>query len=313
MASDVSNQLIRVTKKRYLLQMNQEEIAKSENLSKATVSRLLKKAETLGYVTFRLNIPSLSAMDLEAEIKEKFALKHVFVASAQINDERVIAHDVVDAAASYLNTIITSGAIIGVSWGNTLSLLSRNLKKSNATDVTVVQLNGGISKNVTPTGAESIARNFAENYSGTSYILPVPSFVDNKRIVEALKEDSKIREVFSLIHQSEIAIFSIGSLNPNSILITSGYFSQEEYMGLKKKNYVGDICSRYFKKDGSYSDKALYDRVIGISLEEIKEKKHSIGIVIGQQRTDALLGALNGGYINTLFTDELVAREILSM
>ena len=313
MASDVSNQLIRVTKKRYLLQMNQEEIAKSENLSKATVSRLLKKAETFGYVTFRLNIPSLSAIDLEAEIKEKFGLKHVFVASAQINDERVIAHDVVDAAASYLNTIITSGAVVGVSWGNTLSLLSRNLKKSNATDVTVVQLNGGISKNITPTGAESIARNFAENYSGTSYILPVPSFVDNKRIVDALKEDSKIREVFSLIRQSEIAIFSVGSLNPQSVLITSGYFSQEEYMTLKEKNYVGDICSRYFKKDGSYSDKSLYDRVIGISLEEIKDKKHSIGIVIGQQRTYALLGALNGGYINTLFTDELVARDILSM
>ncbi|MBP3041875.1 winged helix-turn-helix transcriptional regulator, partial [Bacillaceae bacterium Marseille-Q3522] len=117
MLQDSSKQLLKVAKKYYLLGMNQEEIAKSENLSKSTVSRLINKAIKLGFVTFNLNFPSISADNLEEKLQEIFHLKHVFVAEVDVDDEKVIMHDVAKSVARYLNSVIENNDIIGVSWG----------------------------------------------------------------------------------------------------------------------------------------------------------------------------------------------------
>lgn len=62
-------QLIRVAKKYYLLEMKQEDISKTENVSKSTVSRLISKAKELGYVRFVLDFPPVTVEHLEKQLK----------------------------------------------------------------------------------------------------------------------------------------------------------------------------------------------------------------------------------------------------
>ncbi|MBP3041591.1 hypothetical protein J9303_19300, partial [Bacillaceae bacterium Marseille-Q3522] len=85
------------------------------------------------------------------------------------------------------------------SWGNTLTAVSEQLIPCDKKNIKIVQLNGGIAKNIIPTKGELIIQNFSENYNATGYILPVPSFVDNSGIAKAIKQDSKINEVFELM------------------------------------------------------------------------------------------------------------------
>ncbi|MBP3041592.1 hypothetical protein J9303_19305 [Bacillaceae bacterium Marseille-Q3522] len=110
-----------------------------------------------------------------------------------------------------------------------------------------------------------------------------------------------------------MVLFSVGSINSESVLIKTGYFSREEYSQLRELGYVGDICSRYLHRDGSHASGELYERVIGLSLEEIKRKEHSICVAIGKKKAEGILSALKGGYINTLFTDEITAKKIIEL
>ena len=55
----------------------------------------------------------------------------------------------------------------------------------------------------------------------------------------------------------------------------------------------------------------LDDRVIGLSLEELCRIPMKIGLAGGDNKVEALWGALRGGYINVLITDELTARNLL--
>ncbi|MBE9912425.1 sugar-binding transcriptional regulator [Paenibacillus donghaensis] len=313
MINESLKQVIRVAKKYYLLEMKQEEIAKEENISKSTVSRLINRARELGYVTFNFHFPTITVDSLEEELKNTFNLKHVFVAESSLNDERMILSNIADGFARYLNDLVQDDITIGVSWGMTMAYMSEHLIPLHKRNVKIVQLNGGVSRANISISSESILLKFANNYSGEGYLLPVPSFVNNSFIANTLKEDSNIKEVFELIDQSQIIIFSVGVINKEALGVKAGYFSEDDFEDLLNQKYVGDICSRFFKKDGSYEDGELYNSVIGISLEQIKKKKSSICISTGVQKAESILAAIKGGYINTLFTDELTAQKILSL
>lgn len=311
MLDEKSVQFYRILKKYYFLRMSQREIAESEELSTATVSRLINKAVEKGYVSFSLNLPVLTVSDLEHAIKEKYSLDMVSVARVDVEDAQLIARDVSSLAAGYLNRIIREGDVVGISWGNTLSKVVEWLKPKKVENVTVVGLNGSVSKNVSDTGAENIIRKFSENYQAAGYSIPFPSFVDNEEIVASIKSDSNIRQIFELIDRTRILIFSVGCIREDSVLVRAGYFEKEDYRELRRQGYVGDICSRYFKKDGSFLEDGLYKRVIGIDLNSLREKEKRVCVVMEPEKAESLAGALNGGFITSLFLDEITARNLL--
>ena len=51
---------------------------------------------------------------------------------------------------------------------------------------------------------------------------------------------------------------------------------------------------------------------MGFRLEELKEKEWAIAIAVGINKINALIGALRGGFMNVLYTDEKTARELLN-
>lgn len=311
--SDDNRLMLRIAKKYFFLHQGQEGIAIQEGVSKSTVSRMLAKAEKMGYITYQLNFPLMDVESLEQELQEALHLKHVYVSAVDVDDPTVILRDVVASLAAYLNTIVRDGDTIGVSWGNTMNEVASHLEPVERTGVRVVQLNGGISRNIAPTNAEGIVSTFANNYSGIGYILPVPAFVDSSKIVEALLEDSRISNVFDMMKNAGIAVFSVGSLDPGSILISAGYFTKEQYDELRKRGFVADVCTRYFNIRGEMPANNINDnRVLGISPDLLKIKKHSICIASGIKKVNGIIGVARGGYANTLFTDEKTAKEILN-
>jgi DNA-binding transcriptional regulator LsrR (DeoR family) len=55
----------------------------------------------------------------------------------------------------------------------------------------------------------------------------------------------------------------------------------------------------------------LNDRVISMQLAQLKRVKRSVGIAGGARKTNAILGAIQGGWINVLITDHLTARRLM--
>lgn len=304
-------QIVRVAKMYYELGMSQETISEKEKISKSTVSRLMKKAVSEGFIKISINYPIQSVQELEEKFKKVFKLKKTFLAPVIVDDLDLVMQDVCKAVGQDLSRIIRDDDIIGVSWGHTMECVAGNLPEINRQSIKIVQLNGGVSRNVRPTRSASIIENFAAKLNGISYILYSQAIVDNKKIVDILSEDSHIKEVFDMIKHCRIAIFGIGYMSFESVLYEAKYFTKKGYEDLQKSGAVGDVCARYFDVNGRVADKALDSRSMGVSLEELKEKEYSIGVAIGEHRAKATLGALRSGCINVLYTDENTARAIL--
>ena len=74
---------------------------------------------------------------------------------------------------------------------------------------------------------------------------------------------------------------------------------------------VGDISLQYFNRDGQTAPYESYnERVAGLQLQELKQVPRRIAIAGGRSKIKAVLGALRGGFINVLITDESCARGI---
>ncbi|MHC0039062.1 sugar-binding transcriptional regulator [Pseudoneobacillus sp. C159] len=305
------HEMIRISKMYYELKLNQKQISEIENISRPTVSRILDAAIKEGIVSFVINYPLDSESNLADELKGTFGLKHVFVSPVYVGDTSLILKDVGRALSSYLSEIINDEDIVGISWGTTLAYVGNSLGLLNKKDNIVVQLNGGISTTSLSTGALGILEKFANAIPAKPYFLPVPAIVDSPTIAEVLLQDSSVKEIINLGKSADIAIFSIGKASFTSILYHAGYFSEDYYKKLLETGVVGDICSRFYNIHGEICDLELNQRTIGLQLEELQKKEHSIAIACGEEKVEAILGALNGKYINTLFTDEQTAKAIL--
>ena len=73
--------VIEAAKLYYLLDYNQNEIAKEAGVSRPTVSRLLQQAKSDGIVQINILDPTEDVENLATQLEQKFNLKKVIVAS----------------------------------------------------------------------------------------------------------------------------------------------------------------------------------------------------------------------------------------
>ena len=87
--------------------------------------------------------------------------------------------------------------------------------------------------------------------------------------------------------------------------------SWEEMNRLIEMGAVGDIALHFYDEQGNPIQTEMKERVIGISLEELKCIGRVVGVAGGTEKFHAILGAIRGGFINTLITDSQTARRLL--
>ncbi|WML60524.1 sugar-binding transcriptional regulator [Neobacillus sp. PS2-9] len=313
MADEKISRLVEVAKLYYQLDYSQQDIAKKLGISRPTVSRLLMQAVQEGVVHIKICDPAEDVQELAAQVKELFQLKHCIVAPIPEYEDELIKDKLGEVSAGYLNDIVQSGDTIGITWGTTLFQLVKNLQPKNVKDVTVVQLNGGVSYSESNTYASEIINGLANAFHTTPHFLPVPAVVDHIVVKQAIIADRHVNKILELGKQANIAIFTVGEPGENSTLMHAGYFLDNDVEILRSNNTVGDICSRFIDIEGRISHEALNDRTIGIELSHLAEKEFGILIAGGNSKIDGIFGALKGKHANVLITDQYTAKALLEM
>jgi deoxyribonucleoside regulator len=311
MEEDKLRKMIEAAKLYYQLDFSQSEIAERLGVSRPTVSRLLQQAKAEGIVQIKISDPTEEVETLALELRAKFQLKHVEVAFVPFNENNIGKKYVGEAAAKYIHKIVKNNDIIAVSWGTTLYQVAFQLQRKAVKDVVVLQLNGGVSYSEVNTYASEIIQLFGNAFHVNPHFLNLPAIVDHILVKQAIQSDRHIRKVLDLGRQSNIAIFTAGVPNSESVLIQTNYFTKDEIDVIKSKA-VGDICSRYFDENGVICLENLNERTIGIELNELRDKEHSILVAGGASKVDAIYGALCGKYANTLITDQFTAKALIS-
>jgi lsr operon transcriptional repressor len=76
---------------------------------------------------------------------------------------------------------------------------------------------------------------------------------------------------------------------------------------------AGDILGQFFDADGNVIDLPIHDRRIGIDLSDLKNIPKVVGVAGGLHKAEAILGALHGGFLDVLITNELAALRLLEL
>lgn len=305
--------IIEVSKMYYQQDKSQQEISLLMGISRPQISRMLKKANEMGFVNITIMDPDDNVGRLKTEIKTKFNLKDIIIIDTETDDTRLIKKALARQAASYLSNIIRPGDILGISWGTTVQEITDNIDSKKLDYLTFVQLKGVISNNLhSPYALEAIAE-LSKKFNSKCVYLPVPAVVNSVDVKNALMTDLNIKTAFDYVNKSNIALFSIGYSKDRNFLTQTGYIDTKTLKNMIREGAVGDICNRYYDIDGDVFDKELNDRTMSIELDELKKKDYSIAVSGGARAAKSILGALCGGYMNVLITDVTAAELILNM
>ncbi|PEL12895.1 sugar-binding transcriptional regulator [Bacillus sp. AFS017336] len=289
---------------------SQQEIATKLGISRPTVSRLLQQAKELGYVRIEIIDPLEGNQDLARELKRKYNLESVDVCYAPIDDQNEVLQTITKKAADVLVNIVHDGDIVGVTWGTTMYHIATKLSNKPVKGVEIIQLNGGVSYSKTNTYATETVNLFAEAFNTVPRYLPLPVIFDNPQVKQMVEGDRHIGRLIELGKQSNVAIFTVGTVKKDALLFRVGYLNEKEENDLQSFA-VGDICSRFFDKEGNIYSKLLDSRTIGIELDELRSKEKSILVAGGERKIHAIHGALMGKYANILITDQFTAKRLL--
>ncbi len=303
---------IQVAKMYYIEGLSQDEISKKIHVSRPSVSRLLQACIKEGIVQIKIDDVSSYGKELGKRIVETYGIDTAIVVpqsySAESDKEKVG-----QAAASYIEPLLSPGMLIGIAWGTTIHSIVKNIKPNSLTKADVIQLLGGTDIKTSYTDANMMALNLAKALGGDSYLLQAPFMVQSKILRDLLMEEPHIKSHFQKIKSTDLAIIGLGSTKPElSAQFRSGHITMEDSEKLISEGAVGDICGSYIDINGHLCHSSLNDRMIAVSLADLKRIPTVIGVAAGEKKADVIVGALRGRYIDVLITDEKAALSALN-
>ncbi|MDR2880054.1 MAG: sugar-binding transcriptional regulator [Fusobacteriales bacterium] len=289
----------------------QTEIAEILGISRPTVARLLKGGKEQGIVKLELVNPfDNDYFDLAEKLEKRYELREVIIVPDE-NDEYIQKKEVAKAAAEYFDRVLEKDNIIGFSMGTTIKLVVDYVTKRQNLNLTFLPLIGGTGQIQQEIHPNDIVLDFVKKYGGEFKLLHAPAVVSKKEIKNEFLKEKNISDIISYGKKCDIAMVGIGTpLSQESTMMKTGYFNKTELEEFKQNNVVGDICLQFYNKSGENYNFEFNERVIGIELNDLKRIRTVIGAAAGVEKTDAVIGALNGKFLDVLVTNYSIAKEI---
>ena len=293
--------------------LSQQQIAEKFGLSRIMISRLLQKALHEKIVEIKIYPPENPNVELERKLEEMYGLKEAIVVGFSSANYEEILEALGKAGVNYLQRNLKGNETISISWGKTLLSLVNALPSENYKGFEIIQMIGGLGYPEDELSGTELTSRMANILNARARLLNSPGIVSSEVLCNALKSESHILATLNLAKKAKIALVGIGNFSEGSILFkTDRILTSEDIAFLKKNNTVGDISLRFFNKEGKFIKGAINDRVVGLTIEEIKSIPYVVGIAGGKEKVCAIHAALKGKFINVLITDNSTAKKIIT-
>jgi len=313
---DQDRLLVKIARLYYEEDLTQQQVGHRLRLSRQKVQRLLCQARTEGVVKIVIEPIMGVHDDLEEALEARFGLREAIVVETTSHDDQaIVAREVGAGAAEYILRVIRPNDRAVISWGGSMlgmvDALSR-YQPGKLENVTIIQGLGAVVDPSRDTHSTDVTRRMARVLGGQALLLPAPGIAGTRAARDAYYNDKNVAEVLNAARNADLAIVGIGAPRPDSILVREGSIvTWPELEDLLAKGAVGDISLRYFDEHGNLIRSDLDERVVGLTLDEIRSLEHVVGVAGGAAKLKAILGALEGKLIHVLVTDHITARNLL--
>jgi DNA-binding transcriptional regulator LsrR (DeoR family) len=296
--------------------LTQDQIARRIGTSRSTVSRMLDQAREAGVVEITVHYPWKTVPQLEQTLVARFGLRQARVLLGQGRPYDEIVRGLGALAARYVENNLVKGedTVLAISWGLAVHATVRALRPDRRLPITVVQMVGAVGEGDPLIDGPDLARLLASVYGGQYRYLHAPLIVEDAHARDVLLQEPRIRETLALARRADVALVGIGAPHPAVYsLLRAGYLDQEALANLRAQGVVGDICARHYDAHGRPLDIELNHRIVGLDLEALHDIGQVVGVAGGEAKAAAILGALRGGHVHVLVTDDAAARKVLAL
>lgn len=301
--------LLKLCQLYYEQDLSQKEISETLGISRPQISRMLQKAREENLVTIKINNPFLDETKLEKELVAAYGLSDALV----FNTAGVPKESLLDAfgrmAAAYLENYIADGNVVGVMSGRTIAGLIRGLSNFPRRGLKIVPLVGGLGSRYAPWHANTIAQEFATRCASTSLTLNAPAVMQSEAACDLLVREPEIESLLKQGKACDVALVGIGQVENTASNVVAGGLSTRDIAALKHEGAVGCVCKSYFDAQGKIVHPDIERRMIGQTLESIKNAR-TIAVAVGDSKTDAITAALKTGYVDVFITNVETAHQI---
>lgn len=295
----------------YVDGFGQKEVAKRLGVSRPTVSRLLQRARDLNIVNISIQGSLSSCLETERLLCSVGGLAEAVVVPTPESDDGLkaaLAH----GAAWYLDTHIDEIRTLAVGWGSTVSLIPSFVRKRKSRRLRcVTEVFGSLTSGPSAYQPLRLAMALSALYGVETVGIPAPAIVFDSRVREVLLGDRQIRQALDLAFEADLMLVSVGTADETSTMVSTGFLTTADVVRLHRLGAVGDILARYYDVQGRHIESPFEGRVVGLTLEELAGLRGVMAVAGGQGKLDSIVGAVRGGFIQKLVTDEQTGRAVV--
>lgn len=291
--------------------LKQDEVAGIMGCSRASVFNLLQRARDERIVTVAIDTGRLQQCELAFDLSSAGGLAECHLLPS-VDVDADLYEPLGLFGARLLEPRISDREVLGVSWGRTVLALSQALSKLERPGVTVAQLNGSAMATY-DFSPEFCTSNIASKLDARCVNLLAPGLVSSRSVKALLMKEPVIRQHFRLLRQCTKSLFGVTHLGGDTLLDGSGFMTEAQLEGYKRRGAVGFASGYFFDIEGTIIRQDFDERHIVMPLRDFLKIDERICIGGGPTKTEAIVGMLRAGLVSVLITDESTATAVLAV
>lgn len=295
--------------------LNQNDIAERMSISRASVVNYLNEARNRGWVRVHMDSDVFKGHRLAEELCAAYGLTEAMV----VPDDPVDPHGaaasvarVTRAAADWLPRLLEPGDRLGVSWGATVYQMAQQVPNTRVPDLSVIQLLGSRPAAL-GFAAEACTAILAQRLGAECINFHAPLVLSNKALRDALRDEPVVRDQLDALATCNKTVLACGTCDADAHVVRSGILTPDEIAFQRSKGAVGVICGRLIDGEGHPVVSTVEDRMIGVSLDQMRGKEMALLVAAGPGRARPARAAMKGGFVTHLATSAQVAEDLMEM
>ncbi|MBD7994758.1 Cro/Cl family transcriptional regulator [Arthrobacter sp. Sa2CUA1] len=294
--------LARIGRDYYLSNHSKVEIARNYGLSRFQVARYLDEARALGIVNIDVRFPE-AATDLDpASLAAALGVDRVRITPTG-PDDRATREAMARDTAAEIMAVAAPGASIGISWSRTLDLAAGHVTHLPACDI--VQLAGALPVPGSGNSLELI-QSLGRHDGVRTWPLWAPLVVEDAHTADSLRRQPEIADTLSKAGALDSAVVAVGAWAPG---LSTVWNRVDNRLRLEAANAgaVAECSGRLLDAEGNPVSSELDDRVLAVTVAQLKNTPKVVAVAQGAARADALHAVLAAGFATTLLIDSELA------
>ena len=294
----------------YVGGLRQAEVAKRIGVPSVKAHRLIARAVAEGAVKVTIEGEIIECIELGEALCSRYGLRTCEVAP-DLEEEGLPLRTLGLAGASLLRRWLEGGeeTTIGFSNGRTIAEAVHSMPRIETRGIKFVSLFGGLTRNFAA-NPHDVMQLLAEKTGAPAYVMPVPFFANTAEDREVLLSQRGVAEIIRLAEDAPLKFVGLGTVKPETQLVTSGMIEPAEIEAIDKAGGVGEMLGHFFDRNGQILETALSPRTLAVSMDNARDQ-NIIALAGGPGKVAAIRAILKSGKLSGLVTDERTAKALL--